>query len=400
MRRYFLTRCKQLLRSLPGVLLAMALLLGCLGGIFFAASQSAVLSEENSKVRLAMVGTAEDPLLSMGLMALEAYDTSRLTLEITPMEEQQAADALANGTIAAYVVIPEGFVTEAYRGNILPLRFVSSAGATGLVSIFKTEFTKVITHMLIAAQKGTYAMADMAMDSGIALHGHMDDISLHYAEYVFYRDRLYTVTTLGVSDSLGALPSLMCGICVVFLCLLSLPFAPQMIRKDHHLSRMLAASGVAPFRQALADFAAYALSLLALVFLLLAGAGLCLPKAVEPVGFFPLFWRMGVVTVVFAALSFLLYNLSSDLIGGVLVQFFLTVALCFAGGCLYPVYFFPVALQRVGSFLPTATASTLLSTGVSGNPPTAALLLLGGYGALFFLIGAGVYCRRTKEVGL
>ena len=399
MKRYFLTQCKRLLRPLPGVLLAMVFLLGCLSLVFSFASKKTLLSEENQKIQLAMVGTSDDPILSMGLMALEAYDTSRLSMDIAPMEEQEAMDALAAGKIAAYVVIPEGFVTQAYKGDILPLKFVSTAGASGLVSIFKTEFTGVITHMLITAQKGTYAMADIAKDNGIRLKGNMDEMALKYAEYVFHRDQLYRVEDLGIKDELGMLASMMCGFCVVFLCLFCLPFAPQMIRKDHQLSRMLAAGGRPAFLQALADFAAYGLCLLALVTVILTGAAVCVPKAVEPVGFFPLLWRMGAVTFFFASMSYLIYTLATDLIGGVLVQFFLSTALCFVGGCLYPVYFFPVSVQEAAAWLPSAMGRTLLSTGITQADPTRPLLILLLGSLVCFLLGALVHCHRTKEVG-
>lgn len=398
MKQYFLIQWKRLLRPLPGVLLVLVILLGCLSAVFTITAKKSILGDENQKVEVALVGAADDPFLQMGLMAVEAYDTSRLTLNIQQLTLEEAKTALARGKIAAYVTVPENFLDEALSGNVMPLDFVTTAGASNLVSIFKTEFTRVLTRIIVDAQKGTYAMAYIATDHKISTRGHMDAISIGYAEFVFFRDRMYHVENLGIADALDMTTSMMCGITVLFLSLFCLPFAPQLIRNQVHLGRMLKARGRPAFFQAAADFFTYAITLLALMGLLLCGAAVCLPGAVEPVGFWALLWRLTIISITFSATSYLLYNLVTDLVSGVLLQFFLTTALCFVSGCMYPTFFFPVGVQEAAKWLPPAAARTLLSTAVTYESHTTPLLLLLGVSLVCFLGGALRYCRRIKEV--
>ena len=58
----------------------------------------------------------------------------------------------------------------------------------------------------------------------------------------------------------------------------------------------------------------------------------------------------------FAAMSYLLYSLSDRLVGGILSTFFVAFALCFVGGCLYPIRMFPDVIQNLAAVLPSGIA--------------------------------------------
>ena len=96
------------------------------------------------------------------------------------------------------------------------------------------------------------------------------------------------------------------------------------------------------------------------------------------------------VAVLAAAVSYLVYSLVSDLISGVLLQFFVSLALCFVSGCLYPVYFFPSGVQRVAAWLPTGAARNYLA----GAPWGLAVTL--GYVLVLFLLGSFLRCRKIR----
>ena len=55
-------------------------------------------------------------------------------------------------------------------------------------------------------------------------------------------------------------------------------------------------------------------------------------------------------------MAYLLYSLSDQLIGGILGTFFVAFALCFAGGCLYPIRMFPDVIQELAAVLPSGIA--------------------------------------------
>ena len=99
-----------------------------------------------------------------------------------------------------------------------------------------------------------------------------------------------------------------------------------------------------------------------------------------------------------SAFSYMLYCLSTDLIGGILLQFFTALGLCFISGCLYPAYFFPPQVQTMAQLLPTGVARSLIAGAFTGEGSPLTVLLLTAYSAVFFLIGSLVTCRRVKEV--
>lgn len=394
MKKYFLLQCKRLARYLPGAFMATVILLGGLAAVLGITVDQQAQKAENQKFQIGVVGSLEDPLLQMGVEAIRNYDSSRFAMELLPMEEEQAKKDLATGKLSAYLVVPEDFMDEARYGNILPLRFVSTVGGSGLSTIVQQEITTAISQVLIGAQQGVFGMYTATAENGVNGGPAMTPMALEYTEYVLARDQLYRVENLGIGDGLELDTYLLCGFLVVLLMLGSLPFASGMIRRDVALGQMLTARGRPAFLQTLCDYAAYSLAQLALV-LALAAVAVCVPQ-LRSFGKL-LLWSLPVVALS-AAVSYLLYSLATDLIGGVLLQFFVTLAMCFVSGCLYPVFFFPAALQKVAMWLPTGVARRMLAGVLTGGADWTAVLVLAIYSAAFFLAGSHVNCRRIRGV--
>ncbi len=392
MGRYLILQCKRVARYLPGALLAMAVLMGGLLATFTLVMRQDALSNANQKFQVALVGTADDIMMQMGLTALKTFDSTQLSMEILEMEEAEAHAALEAGTVGAYIVIPENFVDEAMDGHILPLKFVSTTGAASVVSVFKDEVTKVISTLVLESQRGVYGMQGAMKANDIGGRGSkMNDLALTYVEYVLTRDHAYSLQELGISNDLGLEGYLLCGLGVLFLMLACLPFAPLMISRDMALGRMLAARGRSALGQCLCDLTVYCAGVLAAVLVLAGIAG----QFVKDLNLLP---ALPAVLMV-AAFSFLLYTLSGDLIGGVLLQFFTALCLCFVSGCMYPVYFFPEGIQKLAAWLPTGAARAQLAACLTGKSPESLPLVL-GYTLVFCIIAVALRLRRVKEASV
>ena len=397
MSRYFSLQIKRILRYLPGAFCVVLLLLSCLFTVFSLMVHQDAGQEVKQKARVAISGSTDNAYLQMALSAMQAFDSTQYSLEMVQMDEDEARQALAWGKIAAYVVVPEAFMEAALRGEIIPMEFVSTTGSANLVSMLRYEITETIATILVSSQKGIFGMANAMYDNdlGHALGRKMDELSFVYLDHVFVRDNIYTLEELGIGDSLDFSGYLLCGLCVTLAMLMSLPFAPLMIRRDHSLSRMLAARGSGVFLQCLCDFAAYFLAL----FLVMLPVPLLLtkwPDVVLPAA--KLFLQTLPVVLMAASFSYLLYTLSADLISGVLLQFFTTVAMCFVSGCIYPVHFFPVGLQKAAAWLPTAFARSQLAGCLTGRSDTASWLMLLCCSLVFFTAGSIIRLRQVKGV--
>ena len=143
----------------------------------------------------------------------------------------------------------------------------------------------------------------------------------------------------------------------------------------------------------LCNFAAYALLLSSLVGIFLIGISIA-----AHISLLTLFAHALPVVLMAVSFSFMLYSLSSDLIGGILLHFFSSLLLCFVSGCLYPVYFFPSSIQKAAQWLPTGLARNQLASIVTEEAVLSQSLLLVGYSALFVAIGIFAGDCKLKEV--
>ena len=394
MKKYFCVQLKRLLRMMLPVLLVAAILFGCVMAVYDVMTSLDEESEVTAKYKVGVVGTANDIYLQLGLKAMASIDSSRFSIEMVEMEEKAAEEAMRRGKISAFVVFPEKFLDTAFRGEIIPLKFVCAVGSIGLLTMIKDELTGMIETMLVEAQRGIYGSGDAMEALGLNGSPVVHEISIQYAELVFRRANMYKTSKLGSFDGLGMEGYLVTGLCIVMFMLICLTFAPMMIRRDHALSRMLCARGRSVTGQVLCDFGVYLIGLSAIAGVILLylifwmEASLSLEMLLHA---FPVIFTLG-------AMSFMMYQVASDMVSGVLLQFFVTLALCFISGCLYPITFFPEAVQVLSGFLPTGLARMQIANCMTEMYDGINTLALLGYGALF-LIGA-VLLRRIKTAGV
>lgn len=383
-----------MLRILPPILLVAALLFGCVIVAYGAVQELDEDSGKTTKFRVGVVGTAGDMYLQLGFKALQSLDSSRFAVELVEMDEQEAELAMRKGKLSAFIVIPDGFLDAALRGEIIPVKFVCSTASLNLVTLLKDELTQVIETLLLESQKGTYGAWGAMEENGLDGNQLINDISIEYAEFVFDRSNMYRASRIMAFDGLGLDGYLISGFCVMLFMLICLTFAPAMIRRDHALSRMLSAYRRPVFFQVVCDFAAYFLGLICVI-------GIALLVAVS------LSWcnvtcqvilRGLAVVFCLAAMSFLMYEIASDLISGVLLQFFMILALCFVSGCLYPITFFPDNLQKLAGFLPTGLARVQVANSMLGISSRVVMIALLGYGCFFF--AGSMLVRKLKVAGV
>lgn len=386
MKKYFGLQLKRAVRFLPLALCVMAVLFGCLTLAHRAltAYQNQQDQTKSMRIKVGVVGTAGDQYLQWGLAAMQ-FDSTAMSIEMVQLEEQEAINALEKGRIAAFVVFPENFVGEALYGNVQQLRFVTTVGATGLTSILKEEITSVVDRIMVACQRGSYGVGDALTDQGRGdLWGqHVNGLALEYVDFLFDRSKIYRVESL-TQDNVVTFPTYMLGGLMVLLMMLgTLVFAPLYIRHDLSLARLLRTKGIGLIGQVTAEFGGYFLMLAVLLAAVTAvmgfGGMLSETTAVQ------LFAGILPTLAMVAALSYLLFTLSGNLIGGVLLTFFLVLALGFAGGCMYPVQVFPDTMQQIAAILPSGMARMSVISVIQGGNPTCVGPLLAWAGGCLVL---------------
>lgn len=390
MGKYFCLQLKRLLRILLPALLVAAILFGCLALAYQAVTSMTDDSQEQAKIKFGVVGTAGDTFLEMGMLALNTIDSSRFAISFVTMEEDEAESLMRRGEIAAFVVIPEGFMDKAMYGEIMPVKYVSTVGAVGIVTLMKDEITKMVEDIVIETQKGIFGTGSAMREEGLSSGDAEYDLTFQYFDFIFSRSKMYSVSQLGNAEGIGLEEYLLSGFCVVLLMLVCLVFAPSMVRGDLSLARVLAAGRRPVLLQALCDFGVYLIGIGCVIAVLM---GIAVSTGwVELTAGLILRWIP--IVIAMGALSFLLYEVTTNLISGVLLQFFALLALCFVSGCFYPVTFFPESVQTLAAYLPTGIARSQLAESFAGVANMGGALLLLGYGCVFF--GSAVLIRKAK----
>lgn len=402
---YFALQAKRMLRQLPATLIVTVLLLLSAGLL-----ASAMLEKNRSDapvqpVAVGMIGDFENEYLSFGLFAIQHLDPSRYSVDIRVFDTEDAARAeLLRGRISAYCRIPDTFVESIQRGEIEPIRYVSTSGSVSLGAALTDEMVAAVGELLSATQDAIYGTQHLVEDRLPKMKSWQagDALGQLYIEQVFDRAAMFQTEILDAPAGMDLPQAMICGVLVLFLMLWGITAAGVFARREPELSMLLRARGMGAAAQVTAELGAYLMLLL--VTLALIGVPLllvlntldldALGLHLHGAAFLRLFLRMLIAALMAGTLQFLLYELAPGVIQSVLLQFLTAMALGYVSGCLYPIRFFPEGMQAVAPWLPTGCAVTFLGAGLTRHAAPGAALGLALYTALF--IAASILLRRRR----
>lgn len=394
---------KKFARTLPFLLGISAALLFCafFAFSFFAESEK----DKNTKIEIAIVGDPEDSYLSMGMAALKNFDSSRFAISITMMEEEEAQSALQWGRLTAYIVVPEDFVMNAFYGEVGRLKYVTKHGSAMMGDFIKEEVLDVISIILVESQRGIYASGNLARDliEG-RKYGEVTDLAaLEYVNMILARNKLFDTEIVENVDGIGIIPSVFCGAVVFILLLFGIGAAGVLGGRNDALSMSLRAKGFGIFDQIICEYSAFLILLSIATGLMLGGSAFLLGEKLSDI----IGYEIGKEFLISAFLSLamltafllLVFEMTNGIMAGALTHFFASLFLCYFSGCLYPITFFPTALQKLSAFMPTGCARSVLIASLTGDDISAELLVLGLYLALFISLCAFFRFRRIAIGG-
>lgn len=406
MSRYFKVQIKRLKRLFPFILAVTVILFSGLMMVFSGIVQIFDENEDNKIFQIGIAGDTDNDYFKFGIIALETFDSSRFSIKIVEMEEAEAEKALGRGDISAYVVMPDGFVSAALRGDVMPIKYVTTSGAVGMTSIFKEEITLSIQQLFASSVKGVFGLENALDNNGYDYlsYNYINKLNIKYIDLIVDRAGIYTVKELGINAGANIAQYLFCGITVLFLLLIGLPYATVFIKKDRSLNKLLAAENVSLFKQIICEWGAYFLSVTLIVAIVLSVLTVIMgavkggeySEILNKQNIILLFLKILPVIALTTAFNVFLFEIANDIVSGVLLQFFATLSLCYVTGCMYPIYAFPKVVQRISPFLPTGIARGYLIGCITEETSVTNLLGVIVYFVLFF--GAAVTVKQYKTV--
>lgn len=407
-KSYFLAQLKRIRKVLPFVL-GMSLLMAAAILFLAVAMQQEDTTQEggsakNQKVKIAISGDTDDPYLQFGVFFLQRMEDVRYSVELEIMPEEEARRALRAGSISAYVLVPEGFAEAVYRNEDVQLTYAATNDTAGVGSILMNELIEMVSVIAKKTQNSISVLWQLMPEYGVEgdYNRFTDELGLRMVQLIVKRGAFYQYVKYGAGDGLSLKGYYCVALLVLFLLLWGITGSSLFVRRDVALPKLLKSRGQSVLMQIAAEYAAYFLLMLGSMFLMLlpvecalSVTGLTIPEA-QGAGLFLLWVRMIPAAMLLAAMQFCLYELTTDMISGILLQFLLGIALGYLSGCIYPVSFFPKSVQAVAPFLPTGAAVEYGAQCMRGATDGRSLAVMSLYFVLFFALTVLVRERRTK----
>lgn len=401
--KYFYLQLKRFAHALPSVIFLSLALFVCLFIAISAVMQNE--KQEEQKYEIGIVGDASDTYLKLGIAALQNFDNTRFAMNVSFLSEDEAKRMLESGELSAYILIPEGFIMDAYRGDVGKLTYVTDTKAIGAADYIKDELLDMISVLLVESQKGVYAAGNIAYDLAGMKYGKVtNDAALEYVDLILARSKAYKLDILGVSEGLGFGASVLCGVMLLFLMLICIGFAPVFARGSIAFGTILSSRRFGVTWQIICEYFAFMLcgAFSAAIFFFglfgFMGEEISALAQVEIGAEF--FLSLFLSFLMISAMQILIFEATEGIWAGVLSQFLAAIGLSYFSGCLYPIYFFPEIIQKISVFLPTGAARSLLARTLADKDILQPLAVIITY-LLVFMIGAILirYRKITKASG-
>ncbi|MBR4762074.1 MAG: ABC transporter permease, partial [Clostridia bacterium] len=272
--KYFLLQLKRVFKLFPLVAVLIAVLVAAFAAVF--ANYAQFLDEEqNSRFKVGVVGEADNGLFSMGIAAVKTLDTSRFSIDVIEIsDENTAAKKLRSGEVAAYIVAPEGFTNAVSHGRIMPLKYCTTESYVDVSAIFKEEITEVVSTYLKESQKGIFAAYGALSENGYSdsADNATDKLAIEYMNLILARSDMYETQTTGFSFGLSIVEYTAIGLAVTFVCMFIIPFAALFTKKDTAFIKTLTVGGYSASAQVAAEFFAMLTGYISVLTLFIAAA--------------------------------------------------------------------------------------------------------------------------------
>lgn len=361
------------------------------------------------RLKIGIVGDISIPYFDTGLNTLKYFDSSNQIVEIIPLPLEQAVDFMKRGKLSAYVVIPEGFIESVEDGsNDMQVTYVTSAGAQGIESIFKEHIADIVSTLLINAQAGIFAMENLALKHGqrLRLNDYINQMNMNYIRWTLDRKNFLRIEEQPLSNGVGIYGYYLCAVICTFIVFFGIGSLCFFTGNKDARHKFLYSKGNSSFVQIVCENISYFLLMiccLVIVFVfifILVNTGkltICewrLCGAFK--GCIKLFMETVMVCLTLGSMQIMLFEAVNQTVPAVLLQFLTGFVLCFAGGCFYPLDFFPTFFKSIGKILPVGQSMSLLANSVSGEFCIIPFFTCTAYFIVFILITVFLRSLRIK----
>ncbi len=417
---YTQLRIKAVMKVYPAMCIMTLFLCLSLGGMLYLQSSRAedlTEGDENARIRIGVVGIATSGYLDTAFSMLKNLDSSSQEVNfISCASREEAVKQLRSGSLYGAIVIPEGLVDTLLAGETDRMTLILPASDAGISTLLIKELSDEISGIISAMNNGSRALEEYYIASGIAdpdtIAEAQTDLLLTTLQDLLHRNRIFRVKYVKASAQLSIESFYLIAMMLLLILLLGIMCAGSFIRSDYTLGRLLRVRHLGSLLQVLAEYISLVTLLGAICILFLPLIAIALSRMPIPFSAFGVSGARFIkgflcysphflpVILLAGAIDVLLYELSPNLITGVLMQFLATIALSYASGVFYTVQTMPQSLKRIASLLPTGHALQYLQLSAKQKPASGIhLLCIAAWTAALLFLTVLLRGRRLTSKG-
>ena len=402
--RYFYERLKLLIKPFVYTLLFVAIICVLCIPAFFSASHDTSEADPSEKINVGIVGDTENKLLKFGVEFLENVDEAKNYIKVVLINSENEAEKMVeNGDVVGCVIFSEQFLKSVTSGGNLPLKYITKKSTVDLASGVVNEILETVSVMVVDIQTSAFT-ADAYLDSvpDFSEKKIWSKINNFLLDKVLTRES--TVEIVNVSEKgISVEGYYFSSVVVIIVLLFGIVFAPYLIQKNMSLQRLLNLQGCNCVKQFICECVPYILAVLSLCTLCLIGTEIIVSENVTFVeelrsfkitDYLMLLIKITPAIVSLCLMQLFVYSICKNYVSGILLQFVVSIGLCYVSGCFYPSSFFPKALVTAVNKLPLGNSFVYIQNAVVGKDNSIQLLMCVLWcAALFF---AAVAVRKVK----
>ena len=370
----------------------VALLFLLSGAIVFLASRMLYGNKAVGRVPVAVAMPEEDPLAKQVVRILSTLDSVKSVCDFVYMDRDSGLEALQKGEVYAMLDVPENFVQDIMNGSNTPVT-VWMAEDIGIEGRIFCELADAGAATLSAGQAGIYAGNELYRIYGLEqrIGGMEQDLNKQFMDYGLQRSVYFRHRTVEATGDVGAVQFYEISVYVLFLFLAAIPVSGYLLPWKKTMVRKLKAAGVGTGSQVGARIAGMGVLLflgsLPVILILTVTEQLPWNRMMAAV------WPLSCMAA--ASLVVLLYQIAGNLLGGIMLLFFVMTGQHFLAGGILPLVFLPASLRKLAPWLPSSVLMDSMKMAVSGIWDYKCLAACIGLTAASWL--AGVLAERTRR---
>ena len=358
----------------------------------------AIQSRGEKRIGIGVVGNIENKYMKLGVEMLNNMDASRFSVKFESLDEENAKKALREGRIVGYFKIDKDFIEGLENGENRPVIYVSSSG--GLMNELSKEVASVFSVLIVNSERVIYAV-----DEYLSEHKNVYDretanteLNMSLLKNVFTRGKIYNIETKALTGEVSVKDNYICAMIIILTALSGVGLGSLLSGKKDTLQEVLKSRGLSYISSIICELITVTLYILILIIF---GFGIFLlainflqdESFISP-DYFEFFCNIFAVSIMFASMHLFIYELIYQRVTAVLTEIILGISLCYIGGCIYPLSFFPDIIQKISVFLPSTAGKNILISGLGYRLDLFSLAVVFLYTVLFM---GGVYVLRCKK---